>query len=84
MSFFRNNHEARKSKKAFRATEATVKGHQSAMQAIHVAEGGGPAGGYKNGRSGGDSYHAAERFSDNSGTYTRGGGHVKVIKKEDK
>lgn len=80
MSFFRNNHEARKSKKAFRATEATVKGHQSAIRAIHRATGGNAS----SARSGGHTYQTAERFEDKSGTYNRGGGHVNVIKKEDK
>lgn len=39
MSFFRNNHEARKSKKAFRATEQGIAGHQAAMEAAGKAAG---------------------------------------------
>jgi hypothetical protein len=37
MNFFRNNHEARRSKKAFRATELGIAGHQAAMEALRPA-----------------------------------------------
>lgn len=39
MNFFRNNHEARKSKKASRATELGIAGHQAAMKALGDAAG---------------------------------------------
>lgn len=87
MSFFRNNHEARKSKKAFRATEQGIAGHKAATAAIakHTSGSRFEFGPSDSKTVDGGTFHGAQGASDkySNKQYRRGGGHVNIIKKED-